>query len=361
MDLTLEDVRNYQRSANGLLYEKRRAAMAELAKENKHPVVRAANAELARMKSVSPGTVHNVATLTSMSVQYANDEYIGDRLMPVESVGKLSDKYFIYSKRDRLAVPDTKLGPQGKANQISETRSTATYSCDGLGLSDYLDALTLANQDAPLNEMIDLSASVDECMALDREIRQADVLCTAGNYSGNTVAIAAANRWDTASGGTIIKNIQDALAACWQGRGPGKRYAFCSLPVWNVISRNPAILDLFKYGGTAPGLATPDMIAKFFMLDGLLIGAARKDTANKGQTASYSRIWSDVFGIVRVAPGLRNAGFGKTFVMGGARRADVWYDVSLGTRGGYWARVSCEEDLKVVAGDTSYLITTPIG
>lgn len=321
-----------------------------------------ANAGFARLRSITPGTVHQNSTLSSMSVQYANEEYIGEQLMPVVPVAKKSDVYYIYDKRMRLAYPDDRLGDRAQANEIGDSRSTASYLCTVYGYSNFLDVETLENQDAPLNEMVDLTEALSEALAFRRELRIATVMTTSANYGSNTAAIAAANRWDTASGGTIIKNVQDAVKALWSGRGPSEIVGFTSYDVYCVMSRNPAILDLFKYNGSSPGLATPDMIARFLGMNRLLVGKARKDTANEGQTASYSRVWSDVFGVVRVAkrPNVRNASFGYT-LRHGSPMATQWFDQVPGKAGGYWAKNTVSEDHKIVASDTGYLLTTVIG
>lgn len=326
---------------------------------------RKANAELiSRTKFLGPSSVHNDSTLSNMSVQYANEEFIGQQLMPVVETSKLSDIFFVYDKRSRLAVPDDAVGSRGDANEITDARSTDTFSCKAYALKNYVDALTLANQDAPLNEMMDLVMSLNDMIDLAEEIRIATVLTTSGNYAtANTSALGAADRWDSAGGGNPIKNIQDALAAIWMGRGPTDLVGFCSLDVFNVLSRHPDIRDLFKYGGTAPGLASANMIADFFGMSKLLVGKARKDTANSGATASYSRVWgTDYFGILRVArnPGIRTAAFGYTFRFG-EKSTTQWWDPSKGTEGGYYARVAVKEDHKVVANDTGYLFRTVIG
>jgi len=323
--------------------------------------VKAANAAM-REKFLAPGSVHVDSALATVSIQYANEDYIGLELMPAVQVPKLSDVYFIYDKRNRLAYPDDYMGARSSANELTESRSQGNYSCRPYAYKNYIDALTLANQDAPLNEMVDLVASVVEAIAFRRELRIATALTTSGNYaSGNTAAISAGSRWDTAGGGNPIKDIQAGIAALWNGRGPSRKVGFCDLDTWNVLARHPAILDLFKYNGSSPGLATPTMLASWFDLDELLVAKARKDTANEAQTASYSRIWGNCFGILRVAStaSLRNAAFGYTMQFGQVQ-TDEWFDQSVGTKGGYYARVSTHEDHKIVANDTGYLITTPI-
>lgn len=359
-----ETVTNKRLAKKQKAYENYVAAVRELLSSTnpKHKaIVDKANAAM-RQKFLTPGQVHVDATLASLSVQYKNEEYIGEELMPPVTVNKLSDKYFIYDKRNRLAYPDDAMGARSSANELTESRSQDNYSCQPYGFKNYVDALTLANEDAPLNEMVDLVEACVEGLAFKREKRIAAKMTDSSQYAGNTTALAAGVRWDSAGGGNPIKDIQTARAALWLGRGASRVVGFCDLDTWNVLSRHPAILDLFKYGGTAPGLATPEMIAKFFEMDELLVAKARDDNANENQAASYGRIWGNCFGMARVAvsPGIRNAAFGVTFRKGQVR-TDEWFDQSLGTEGGYYARCSTHEDHKVIAGDTGYLITTPIG
>lgn len=321
------------------------------------------NAGILRLKDVSAGSVQDNRFLSNLSVQYKNDEYIGEMLMPPVPVAQLAGQYPTYDKRSRLAAPDDAMAGRATANEISESRSSATYSCAGYALANHVGVLTLRNQVAPLDEMVDLTESITELISFRREMRIASVLTTAGNYpTANKATIAAGSRWDDAGGGNPVKNIQDAVAALWNGHGPSKIMGWCSLDVWNVLSRHPAILDLFKYGGGSPGLATPDMIAKFFGLDGMLVCKARKDTANEAQTASYSRIWGSFFGVTRVADRatIRNAAFGTTLRFQGLVDTSVWYDPRVGTLGGYYARVATHEDHKIQASDAGYLLTTVI-
>lgn len=118
--------------------------------------------------------------------------------------------------------------------------------------------------------------------------------------------------------------------------------------------------DLFKY--TKDGLLQPEQWANYFGIDELLIGEARRDTANEGQSAAYGRMWGDVFGLVRVAttPTIRNAAFGYTFRFGAVDTAQI-FDPMIGAKGGWWAKAAVEETHKIVAPDTGYLITTIIG
>lgn len=322
-------------------------------------MVRRVNQQLIAMKAAS-GTTHNNQTLSNVSIQYKNADYIGLELMPVVNVAKKSDDYIVYSKRDRLAGPDDQMSKRSRPNEINESRTTQTFACKDYALMNYVDNETLREQDAPLDEKVDLIEAINDVLALKREQRIASILTTPGNYGGNTAVLSGTDQWDNASNTNILAKLQDGMAATWTGAGPGELVGFTSLDVWNVISRHPSVRGLFSY--VKDGFATTDMLARYLGLSKIVVGAARQDIANEGQTASYSRIWGKFFGVIRVAssPSRRNASFGYTFRLQGDPKTDLWFDAAVGKTGGWYGRVGFSEDYKVVAPDTGFLYSAVI-
>lgn len=317
------------------------------------------NEELIAMKAANL-VPHQPSTMGNLSVQYQNGLFIGDQLMPIVTVSKKSDIYYVYDKRSRLSGPDDRIGNRATPNEINENRTTATFSTKDYALTNYVDNETLRNQDAPLDEMVDLVQAINDVIALKREQRQAAILTTAGNYGLNTAALAGIDQFDNAGNLSIIQKMQAMTEALWTGTNATKKIAFCSLEVWNAIARNPNIRGLFNY--VQAGLATRQQVANFFGWDDILVSDARQDTANEGQTAPYGRIWGKVFGLVRVAAGptIRSAQFGSTFRFAGDPVTDSWYNAGIGKSGGWYARVGLSEDYKVVASDTGFLYTAAI-
>jgi hypothetical protein len=275
-------------------------------------------------------------------------------------VNKLSDKWYIYSKRDRLSGPDDSLGNRAKANEINETRTTSNYACSPYGLSNWLSETDVANQDAPLNEMVDLTASVNDVLDLKEEIRIATVMTTAANFGSNTSALSGTSRWDTATSDPY-SDINNALDALWTGFGPTRIVAYCGVEVFRALQKHPSIVDRFK-NVTGGAVSKAQILSLWPEIDDLLVGRARKDTANEGQTASYSRIWGKQFGLARVArtPSPRIAAFGFTLRFKNERITTQWFDQTVGVRGGWYARVAFDETHKVTASDTGYLYTTVV-
>lgn len=307
-------------------------------------------------RAVSPSTVHSNGFMSNFSIQYANEQLIGDELLPMLPVMHLSDEYAVYSKRDALAVPDDLATGRSEANEVFDNRTSVSYTCVGRMLKKGIEKKTVDNQDDVFDEMMDLSEQVSNLMALSREKRAMTILTTSGNYA-STTAIASGSEWDSAGGGDPVKAIRTARHSLWNGNGPGRVIGFCPLSVYLALGSHPAILDLTKY--TSAGVVPRQVLAALFDLDDLLIAKAWEDTANEGQSASYSRIVSgDIFGMVRVtAPSKRNAGFGFNFRFKGEVNNLTWYDEKKGTRGTYYNQQSCDEIHKVTASDTGHLIT----
>src|ERR1041384_7073858 len=221
---------------------------------------------------LSPSSVHVAEVISTMSAMYANDELIGDQLYPVifGTKGKLTAKYFNYDKRDRLAYPDDTMVDEGDPNELSENRSLSDVALSIRSLRELVGQYAIQNQDAPLNELFDAAQTVLYGLKFRRLLRVITSATTAGNFGSNTVAIAAADRWDTATGGDPGAVIDTAKGAVWSGNGPGLWVGAMSLSVYNALKRHPRILDMFKYGGNAgvgAKFATLQMLAEYFELD----------------------------------------------------------------------------------------------
>jgi hypothetical protein len=319
--------------------------------------------ELAMLKDLTPGQVHINEVLTTMSLMYANEDFIGLQCMPeVFTGGSLAGTWFTYGQRDRMAFPDDTVGEGEEPNELNETRSTDTYALVERAFKEHLSFETLQNQMAPLNELIDLQESVLYGLRFKQEQRIVAAVELAGNYGANTTTVAAGDRWDTADGGDPGAVVDDAVAHIWSGNGPGILVAPMSLALFNLLRRHPRILDGFTSpNGASPKVADANMLARFFSVDRILIGKARQDTANIGQTATYARMWANAMSILRVAnpPGRRNASWGYT-ICDHAPTQELFAEPGMGAAGRYKARSQFHDQQKVCAQLCGHRIITPM-
>ena len=355
-----EDIGGIQRTARGRNWDEKLERFHEMLLDSTKR--KRLDDSFLEVKGVGVGSVHSDQFLTNLSQAYANDTYIGERLILSVPVQKRTNKYAVYPQREAFEAPsDLLTSERARANEVSHTRSSASYELLDYGLENFVSNETLENQDMPFNERADMVAELSEHMARKREVRDATLLTTASNYgSGNTVTLAGSDQWDSAAGGNPIKDVQTAKAALFNGPGATDVWGFTSLSVFNTLARHAQLLDLQKY--TINGLISPEGLARYLGLAGILIGEARKQTANEGQTASFSRIWGLDFGVIRVArsPSLRTACFASRFRKQNDPVVTEWFDPIAGKSGGYYVKNAVSEDAKIIASFGGYIIKAAV-
>jgi hypothetical protein len=320
------------------------------------------NAELASLKDLRPGDVHVNEVLQTISIMYANEDFIGLQCMPeVMTGGSLSGTWFTYDARDKLSFPDDSMSERSEPNELTQGRSTDTYSLVERAFVEPLSFETLQNQSAPLNELIDLTEHVNYGLRFRQEMRLVAAIELAGNYGANTTTVAAGNRWDTANGdpGAVVDAAVDSL---WTGNSPGQIVAPMSLALFTLLKRHQAVLDGFMSpNGQSPKVADENMIARFFGVDRVLVGRARVDTVNVGQTATYARMWANAMSVIRVAnpPSRRNASWGYT-IQDHAPTNELFSQPDRGGAGRYLARSQFHDQQKICAPLCGHRIITPM-
>jgi len=311
------------------------------------------------IKNLTPGTTTTVQVLQDLSIMYANDEFIGSRLLPeytIPTAKGLSFEYWKYPKRNKFQIPNTKVGSGGAVNQVSESVESASGEMVKRAQKEFVDAWDQSMWDTIIQDMIDPQMNVLDAMALEREYRQATLLCTSGNYGSNTSAVT--TTWNSSTGGNPGKDVDAIKSSIWRGTTQTRVVAFTSWDVHRVLKRHPVILDTFKYGGNAPMQATTGMLAEYFEVDEYVVGYGRYDSANENQaSATYTNLWSNVFGVVRVAAraSRRSASFGTTFVQAPTQLS--WFENGRGGKGGYWTQSADADVVKVICADCGYLLT----
>lgn len=147
------------------------------------------------------------------------------------------------------------------------------------------------------------------------EQRVATAIFNTSTWTPTTIT----NEWDDASNATPITDVESAVQRCYAA---GVK-ANALIVTWTVF-RNLRNVDQIVNRITAAGSGdqamqsqiTPQKLAEVFDLDYVLVGDAQRNTADEGQTASLSPIWSNEYAAVcRVATtdDIREPCVGRTF------------------------------------------------
>lgn len=362
---------NYEREKAGLMSIIEDAARGDA--KAKLQLQKSVGAAL-RKREIGPTDMSGVPVINTMSVAYASDEFIGLELFPLVTVEQYSGSYVVHERRDRLQKPKTKgRGQRGEANEINRRVSTSGYAVEPDQLEGVLEVQVALNQSQPLSELLQLTEDVNHDLALNREREHASIAGSTSSYSaGNIFTPTGGRKWNTETA-TILADIKTGTATMWRGKGNTRLVGWTSTEVWNAISLNTGLLGVL--GMNDRGAVSPEIFLEITGLDGLLVSDAQVDTANIGQSAVYSRLWGNKFGIMRVSdtPTQRNASFGYTFRWTGVAPTDatapnfkngvfqqMWFDPKKGPIGSWIYKRSHFEDIVVVAADTAYLVDAPI-
>lgn len=302
--------------------------------------------------------------LTNISQQYINEEYIGDLVMPPVAVQKKTGIFKTYDKDERFTVPETLVGAKTTPNEVEWSTGSDTFTCADNGLEEFLSQEEVDNADAPINAQSDTVEFVTNLVMLAKEKAIADFVFNAANYgSSNEVDIAAA--WATLSSSTVLSDLETGMDACFKQ----PNILVMGLPTWRAASRSAELLAAVKgtlnpqnlnQGGVVMPAASQAELAAYLGLDAVLVGAARINTARKGQAASYARVWDGTTAtkggaaLLRVkSSSVRDAVWAANFAW--KLRQAFTYPSTRGAFGGSVYRIVESYVLKLIADDVGYL------
>lgn len=307
-----------------------------------------------------PSAVHVDAALSTMLASHSPGDFHADELLPIVETDKLSGKFARYSRANVTRVDYDLMGPKSRANEVDYAVEFGSYSCDMRGLSASVNFAAEMNADAPQDVREAAVKRIMNGLLLQREIRTATLLQTAGNYAAANTAAVSGGAWSDVSLGKPLIDIHNARAAIAPGGAEDTELVLTlALDLWLALSRHP---DL-RGGGTLSPVATLEEAAQRLGVSRILVSEVMKNTAKDGQTPVYARVWDRTKAVLtRVPKGdwIDRSGFGCTF---------RWLDAGMplkvrsnveplkGFGGSEDFVVELADDEVVVQSDMGFLIT----
>lgn len=302
--------------------------------------------------------VHQDQILQNVSIRYKNGLYIADSIAPVVPVTKRSDKYYIFSKADDFRDTAEYRAPGTSSNRDGFTLSTDTYYCKEIAQSTQLEDEVKANADSVLRIETAKTNFVTNKILLKWEILTASLFTTTSNWDNSATPSV---KWDIYETSDPIDDIETAIDTVESGHGHVANTMIISKNVWKKLKHHPALLARLSNDTTR--ILSIDDLKKIFDIPNIYIGNTTKNTAQQGQTASYSNIWDkDVWiGYITDTPGLEQPTAVYTF---------VWNYAGTGIRGvRRWRDENIHSDIiesyqsfdqKIVGSDLGYVIENAI-
>ncbi len=267
------------------------------------------------MPQPTQSDVHVDAILTNISVAYleAADRFVAGRVFSQIPVQKQTDKYFTYSQADFMR---DQVQPRADGTQSAGTGyslSTASYSCDVYALHKDIGDQTRANSDAPLDPDMDATRFLSQQMLIRQEREWATSAFATSIWDTDTTP---GTLWSAASS-TPIADIETGKNTVLSATGYVPNTLVMSYAVFSALMDNADITDRIKY--TSQDSVSPELLARVFNVDRVLIMSSIYNSAQEGATASYSQIGDKDALLCYVAPnpGLMVPSAGYTMIWSG--------------------------------------------
>lgn len=294
--------------------------------------------------------------LTDFASKYTNSQFIADSICPPVPVTVLSGKFKKAKREDTTdASTDDIAGNRGKVNEVTQTWDDDSFSTDTRSLWQAVGVNETVGE-SPLDPEEEAVANVMQRIKMNHERRVAAIMLTNTNYVAAN-RITPANAWSDLSLGKPVDDILGALEKMPGNGDDTKVVAACSDVVFNKLRKHPTLLQL---KGITSGLLTKAEVLDYLGIDELWTSKVDWNTAERGLTPVYGRLWSTTQFVITTQPKVINVASSVFAVSFRKGSFDVmkWFDPKEGGRGADIVKITHDTHAaKVVQSDMGVLIS----
>lgn len=227
--------------------------------------------------------VHVDAILTNLSVAYAQmqNRFIASRAFPIVPVEKQSDKYFVWTKEDWFRDDMQRRGDSEESAGTGMNLSTDNYYADVWALHKDVGHLAMGNAD------LDMGMPTTRFLTGRALLRQ-EVQWVSDYFVSSVWAtdVTPANLWSDPVNSDPFADVNLGKRTILQNTGFLPNKMILGYEVFEQLENHPSFIDRVKY--TTSDIVTPQLLARLWDLDEVLVAQAVQNTASPGATASYA-------------------------------------------------------------------------
>lgn len=237
-------------------------------------------------------------------------KFIGLRVLPPLAVSQEAADFLRIKIASLMTkIEDTKRAPRGTYNRDSYEWDKDSYSCDEHGVEEIVDDATEEKYgDIIRGEQIATIRAVNRMLQrIEYDAAAAVFNTTTWTGSALTTAISGSRNWNNATQTTVdpVADIDAAHLKVNANCGEDANTLVLTKKAFTSMIRTTRIESLLKYdaaellialnSGQNQTMVTEIVsgLKQLLQVDQILIGRGFSNTADKGQTASMSRVWDD--------------------------------------------------------------------
>ena len=304
--------------------------------------------------------------LSAVAIGYKNRDIdlIADAVLPRIRVAK-KFAYTKYNQSDAYTVPATRVGRKSEPTMVDFGGVLINDECADWGLDDLVpndEIEAWAAQQKPGSLVSPMAKSVSlltGLILLDREIRVANTVFNAATFpGGNQATLAGVTQWSDFTN----SNPLDAMLAALDIPLFRPNKVVLGQAVWTKVRQHPRLIQAANASAQTGGAITRQQLADLLEVKEIVVGSGFVNTAKKGQTPTFVRVWGKHAAMLYVSEDQANSDqptFGFTGQFGDRIAGDI-PDPKKGLRGGTTVRVGESVKEVIAASDAGYFFQNAV-
>lgn len=263
------------------------------------------------------------ASLEQFDLAMDRQGFIALQVLPVIETAVASGTFGKIPLKELLKNAETR-----RTSRSNYNRGDWQFTEDNFATKEYGFEEPVDDRDAKLYanyfdaEMIAVELARDTVMRA-HEKRVADLLFNATTWTGASLTTAVTNEWDDATNATPIDDVEAAVTKVYDLTGMWPNALIINRKVFRNLRKCDQIIERIASQGAGSATKAKDItaaqLAAVFDLSKIVIAGSSRNSANEGQNASLSQIWSNEYAMVaRLAEtnNIKEPCLGRTFHWG---------------------------------------------
>lgn len=240
--------------------------------------------------------------LSDVALAYENDAYIAELIFPSYKVEKQSAKHFVYDQ-GRFKVEENRRGQGAPSAEVTLTFTTSTsYFAEDHALKQFVSDEDADNATLAANPFNDATENVTELHWVARENELATMLADTAQLTQN-ITLSGTSQWSDYTNSDPVGVVRTGMQTVHAAIHKNPNTLILGKQVYDKLVDHPQFLERVKYSQL--GVMTPELLARIFGVDRVLIGGAAKTTSVEGQTETTGYIWGKHAILAYIAPVVR--------------------------------------------------------
>ena len=262
----------------------------------------------------------DLATFLEFDLESEKAGYISTQVMPVQNVVSQSGSFGKIPIEQLLQQRETRRAPGAGYARGSFTFGTATYATEEHGAEEPVD-----DREAKMYAEYFDAEQVSTMRAFsavlrNAEERTADAIFNTTTWTGSSLTTALTNEWDDATNAVPLTDVEAAVQKIYDNSGLWANALVVNRKVFRNLRNCDQVIERIQSAGAGDATKASDvtvqMLAQAFDLPFIIVAGTSKNSANEGQAATPTQIWSGEYAMIcKVATGMdmREPCIGRTF------------------------------------------------